>query len=100
MKGSILARPNLKLFVLAAILLLAVQDLLSRGHSQSTIVHARPRSSDRVSDETLHSWLVEATQANTPDAYMRISDEYYRRGEIKRALFFLRRAEQAADMDN
>ena len=64
MKGSILARPNLKLFVLAAILLLAVQDLLSRGHSQSTIVHARPRSSERVSDETLHSWLVEATQAD------------------------------------
>lgn len=100
MKGSILARPNLKLFVLAAILLLAVQDLVSRGHSQGTIVHARLRTNDRVSDETLHSWLVEATQVNSPDVYMRISDEYYRRGEVKRALFFLRRAEQLSDMDN
>jgi hypothetical protein len=100
MKGSVLARPNLKLFVLAAILLLAVQDLLSRGHSQSTVVHARLRTKERVSDQTLHTWLVEASQTTTPDVYMRISDEYYRRGEIKRALFFMRRAEQISDMDN
>ena len=97
MKGSVLIRPNLKLFILAAVLLLAVQDLASRGHSQGAIVHARPRTGDRVSDEMLRSWLADATEANTPDIYMRISDEYYRRGEIKRALFFLRRAEQIAD---
>ena len=100
MKGSVLARPNLKLFVLAAILLLAVQDLLSRGHSQGTIVHARVLTKERVSNETLHSWLVEASQSNSPDVYMRLSDEYYRRGEVKRALFFLRRAEQLSDMEN
>ena len=94
MKGSILVRPNLKLFILAAILLIAVQDLVTRGHSQSTTVQARGA---RVSEAVLQRWIAEASQSETPDVCMRLSDEYYRRGETRRALFFLRRAEQLAE---
>jgi hypothetical protein len=100
MKGSVLARPNLKLFVLAAILLLAIQDLVTRGHSQGAVVHARLRPNERVSEDTLRLWMMQAADSKTPDIYMRISDEYYRRGEIKRALFFLRRAEQMSDLED
>jgi hypothetical protein len=96
MKDRVLARPNLKLFLVAALLLLAVQDLATRGNSQSTVVHARLRG---VSDETLERWLTEAAQTTKPDVCVRLSDEYYRRGEIKRALFFLRRAEYLAEQE-
>ena len=99
MRGSVLARPNLKLFLIAAVLLLAVQDLVTRGHSQNNIVHARHRSKERVSDATLQRWLTEATEKPSPDVCVRISDEYYRRGEVKRALFFLRLAEQYGEAD-
>jgi len=97
MKGSVLARPNLKLFLLAAVLLLAVQDLVTRGHSQSTTVYARVRPGERVSEDVLRQWIAEASQSEAPDVCMRLSDEYYRRGELRRALFFLRRAEQLAE---
>ena len=99
MKDRVLARPNLKLFVFGAILLLAVQDVVTRGHSQSSMVHARQRERQPVSDATLQKWIEQACAATSSDLFVRISDEYYRRGEIKRAMFFLRQAEELADIE-
>lgn len=94
MKRSVLARPNLKIFLLGAVLLLAVQDMLTRGHSQSNLLaQARVRT---ASDELLDALRAEAVKHPTPEIYMRLSEQYQRRGDIKKALLFLRRAEKAA----
>lgn len=98
MKRSVLARPNLKFFLLGAILLLAVQDMLTSGHSQGNLLaQARVRTGTTASDELLDALRAEAIRKPTPEIYMQLSDQYQRRGDIKKALSFLRRAEKAAD---
>lgn len=98
MKRNVLARPNLKIFLLGAVLLLAVQDMLTRGHSQSNLLaQARVRTGANASDELLEALRAEAVKRPTPEIYMQISEQYQRRGDIKKALIYLRRAEKAAD---
>src|SRR5688572_3961986 len=98
MKRSVLARPNLKIFLVGAVLLLAVQDMLTRGHSQGNLLaQARVRTAGTVSDESLDALRMEAIKNPTPEIYMQLSEQYQRRGDIKKALNFLRRAEKAAD---
>ena len=98
MKRSVLARPNLKIFLLGAVLLLAVQDMLTRGHSQSNLLaQARVRTGTTASDELLEALRAEAIRHPTPEIYMQLSEQYHRRGDIKKALTFLRRAEKVAD---
>jgi hypothetical protein len=62
MRCSVLARPNLKLFLFGAVVLLIVQDLVTQGHSQTTVVHARARP---VPDQTLKEWLAQASESNS-----------------------------------
>lgn len=99
MKRSVLARPNLKIFLVGAVLLLAVQDMLTRGHSQGNLLaQARVRTAGTtVSDELLEALRMEAIRNPSPEIYMQLSEQYQRRGDIRKALSFLRRAEKAAD---
>ena len=95
MKGSVLARPNLKLFLLGALLLLALQDLLTRGHSQGTlVVHSRTRGNDATSEQQLNRLLARARQTPSSESYMQVSVEYERRGDMKKAVLYLRRAQK------
>lgn len=97
MKRGVLVRPNLRIFLLGALLLVVLQDVLMHGNSQTTIVVSARSNCPPPKDYSLSELLAQANTAPTPDLLMRLSDEYEQRGDLKKALFFLRRAERLAD---
>ena len=88
------------MILLGAILLLIVQHFIANGHSQATatqptLVFAREGAPDEL--ETL---IKAAAKNPSVQVYHRISAGYERRGEYRKAVQFLRRAEKLAQMQD
>ncbi|MEY2409065.1 MAG: hypothetical protein QOF48_1735, partial [Verrucomicrobiota bacterium] len=91
--NTVFVRPNLKAFLLGAVLLLLLQHLISSGLSQgSTPPRALTVNARELTDNDIQEILHHATEHPAPESYMRISQAYERRGDYKKALLFLRRA--------
>jgi len=99
MNNTVFVRPNLKVFLLGAVLLLVVQHLISSGHSQGPASRPIPANARELSDADLQEILREAAAKPTSTAYLRISRLYEQRGEHKKAILFLRRAEKLSQME-
>lgn len=100
MNNSVFVRPNLKVFLLGAVLLLVVQHLISSGHSQGPgASRPIPANARELSDGDLQGILRDAAAKPTSAAYMRISRLYEQRGEHKKAILYLRRAEKLNQME-
>ena len=100
MKGTVFVRPNLKVFVFGAILLLVVQHLITNVHSQATqskplIVNAR-----EVTDRDLQELINRAAEAPTTELFLRISHCFEKRGDYRQALFYMRRADKLSHLEN
>ena len=101
MNNTVFVRPNLKVFLLGAVLLLVVQHLISSGHSQgSGSPRPLPANAREISDSDLQALIREAATNPTSVAYQRISRLYEQRGEHKKALMYLRRAEKLNQMED
>ena len=99
MKSTVFVRPNLKVFVFGAILLLVVQHLITNVHSQATqsknlIVNAR-----EATDRDLQDLIKRAAEAPNTELFLRISHCFEKKGDYRRALYFTRRAEQMSHLD-
>lgn len=98
MKSTVFARPNLKMILLGAILLLVVQHFIANGHSQATATQpALVNAREGVTDE-LEILLKAAAEKPSAQIYRHISAAYEQRGEYRKAVLFLRRAEKLAQM--
>jgi hypothetical protein len=100
MKSTVFVRPNLKVFVFGAILLLLVQHLITNVHSQATqsrllIVNAR-----EATNRDLQELIQRAAEAPNTELYLRISHCFEKKGDYRRALYFMRRAEQMSHLEN
>ncbi len=97
--STVFVRPNLKGFFFGAILLLLVQHLISSGASQgpgsggAMIISAR-----ELSDGDIRELIRHASERPSADIYTLISNAYERRGDYRKALLFLRRAEKISQM--
>jgi tetratricopeptide (TPR) repeat protein len=95
MKSTLFVRPNLKMFLLGAVLLVAVQHLITIGLSQGDrssrlqLVDAR-----EMSEKDLRELIRQATESPSVENYLRVSRCFERRGEYRKALQYLRRAEK------
>jgi hypothetical protein len=100
MKGTLFARPNLKWFLLGAVLVSGVHQLTTTGRSAAPKL-ARPISlaNYRASDEEIDHLVAYAVQHPSPEIYFRVSRCYENRGELRRALFYLREAEKIEPKD-
>ena len=100
MRSAVLARPNLKFFAVGAMMMMLVQHILtngwSLGRSPSGLILAAHRS---ISDTELDGLLRQARELPSAGAYVRISRAYEYRGDFKRALQYLRRAEKLSASD-
>jgi hypothetical protein len=100
MKKSVLARPNLKIFVFGAVLVLIVQHLVNDGLSQNSgnsrpvLVHAR-----EVADPEVERILALVGRAPSSHIYARLSDHYEEKGEYRLALRYLRLATLMAEAE-
>jgi len=100
MNNTVFVRPNLKAFLLGAVLLLVVQHLISSGHSQgSGPSRPIPANARELTDADLQGLIRDAAANPTSAAYMRISRLYEQRGEHKKSLLLLRRAEKLSQME-
>ena len=95
MKTTVFVRPNLKVFLVGAILLVIVQQLITSVHSQApswppaASAHARD-----LTDAQLDELLKHAAEKPTAQIYTLISHCYEKRGEYRKAILYLRRAEK------
>jgi len=99
MKKSIFARPNLKMFLIAALGIAVVQDLITNGQGENSILTtwaAKPIDSERE----LRDLLQKAEQEPTSDVYARIGRLFERRGDLKNAQHYMRRAELLAEVED
>jgi tetratricopeptide (TPR) repeat protein len=95
MHGPVFVRPNLKMLMLGAVALLIVQHLISSAHSQAPALElAVPVNAREVSDEVLQGLIKLAAEKPSADAFLRISNCYEKRGDYRKALQYLRRAEK------
>jgi hypothetical protein len=98
MKGPLFVKPNLKWFLVGALLIAVVHQLTIQAHSQgpkfaSQIVDPHYRASN----DEMQQLLAHALEHPTAEAYLRLAACYQNRGEPRRALLFIREAEKTAD---
>jgi hypothetical protein len=100
MKGTLFARPNLKWFLVGALLVSCVHQLTTTGRSAAPRLATPVSLADyRASDEEIDQLLAYAIQHPSPEIYSRVSKCYENRGELRRALFYLRQAEKVEPND-
>jgi hypothetical protein len=93
MPNTVLARPNLKLFLLGAILIALLYDVISNAKTQASVFRSsNPRIVSFVSDQELEALIKEAANHPSAAAYTRISEAYEKRGNIRLAMRYFQMA--------
>ena len=91
MQSRILVKPNLKLILLGALLIAVLHDVFTSGKSESFRNH--PYRVTWLSDEELDELLEEVASAPNYAGYMLISEAYEKRGDIRKAMYYMRKAD-------
>jgi hypothetical protein len=100
MRATLFARPNLKWFLMGALLISGVHQLTTTGRSAAPKLAAPISLADyRASDEEIDQLVAYAAKHPSPEIYFRVSRCYENRGELRRALFYLRQAEKIEPKD-
>ncbi len=99
MKQVVLARPNLKLFLLGAIMLVLLEHFVIDVRCEGPML-VNARIVDPVAREAfLNSLLDQVRQNPTSELCSHISSVYEGQGDFKKAIVFLRQAEILAEME-
>jgi hypothetical protein len=100
MKSTVFARPNLKAFLLGAILIAVVQNFIANGNSQATLIHSRGSTGLMAGSENDLQQLLRAVEKGpTSQLYSCISRCYEKQGDMRKALFYLRKAQVLAQIE-
>jgi hypothetical protein len=100
MKSKVLARPNLKLFLLGAILVAVLQQFMINGDALGGItVQARSIQTAINDDSQLAGLLDKASKHPSCELYGQISYVYERRGDFRKALVYFRAAQVLAEAE-
>ena len=99
MKSKLLIRPNLKMFLMGALLIAVLQDLISNGQSETSILTVWAGHKTPTSAEELQQLMDRAEKEPTSELYVRISDCFERAGDLKNARLFLRRADALSELE-
>ncbi len=101
MKSAVFARPNLKVFLLGAILIAVVQDFIAKGRSQASVFPTTcPARPGALSPDNLDQLLADAALNPNSQAFLRISRWYEKRGEIRKAMTYLHQARKLAEVED
>ena len=100
MKSTVFVRPNLKMFLLGALLLVVIQHLIISGRSQGSMISALPVEAREAGSNDIHQLLRVAAEQPSSEVYGRLSACFEKRGEYKKALMYLRKAEKARETED
>jgi hypothetical protein len=99
MKNAIFARPNLKVFLLGAMLIVVVQALVG-GDEQDDAIPGVFGSSPVVSwTGNIDELMEEASTHPSSSVFLRISHYYEKQRDYKKAIHYLQRAEKLARLE-
>ncbi|HXG46569.1 MAG TPA: hypothetical protein VNO52_03015 [Methylomirabilota bacterium] len=99
MKQSVLARPNLKLFLLGAMLVIVVQGLVGGNSPDKASGGVITRSQVASWTSDIDELLQEANAHPSSSVYTRISHYYERQRDYKKAISYLQKAERMARVE-
>jgi hypothetical protein len=99
MNSTVFVRPNLKLLMLGGVLLLLVQHVSSTVLSQGSSATYQLSARETATSEMHHLLRLAANQP-TSEIFMRLSVCFEKRGEFKKALIYLRRADQQRESED
>lgn len=92
MRSTILVKPNLKLILLGALLIAVLHDMFINAKSQASSIRGHHYRVSWLSDSEL-ARLIDRVDANPNSAgYMMISEVCQKRGEMRKAMYFLKKA--------
>jgi hypothetical protein len=102
MRSTIFVRPNLKLFLLAAVLLAAAHNLIWSGRSEASvlIVSGRTAGDRALLQQELDQLLVEVRERPRSESLFRIGTCYERLGQFREASRFFRKATLVAEQED
>ena len=92
MQSRILVKPNLKLILLGALLIAVLHDVFTSGRSQPYFRQSQFRAS-WLSDKEFGDLIEEAETYPSSSAYMLISQMYEKRGDMRKAILYIRKAD-------
>ena len=95
MKSKLFVRPNLKLFLLGAMLIALARDFAFNGPVEASGLTYTPGLT-KLTEADLQKYIADAEKKTDPELFMRISYAFEKRGEPKKALLYLRKAERCA----
>ena len=99
MKSKLFVRPNLKLFALGAILIALVHDFALNGPMDASGLSYTPGLS-KISEEELQKYIRVAENKADPEMFTRISYAFEKRGDPRKALLYLRKAERCTPAED
>ena len=100
MKSTIFVRPNLKMFLLGAVVLLVVQHVISGGLSRASgLVRPVTRQAGYAAESDVEKLLEQSKEKPNSALFLRISRCYEEQHDYRKALSFLRKAEKIAQTE-
>ena len=100
MKSTVFVRPNLKVILFGALMVTVVQHLIISGHSQGSTTLPLPINAREIESHDMRELIRQAVENPTSAAYMRLSVCFEKRGEYRKALIYLRRADQLRESED
>src|SRR5262245_52600387 len=100
MKRTLFVRPNLKLIFVGALLVIVVQHLIISGHSQGSFTGSFPVNAREVAPDDLRDLLRQAVEKPSSVSYSKLSACFEKRGDYRKALIYLRRADQLREIED
>lgn len=101
MHNTVLARPNLKLILLGALLLALGYDFLSNGKTQASVFRpTNPHMAAVLTDDELAALVREAESKPSASVFAQISEAYQKRGDVRKARHYLRKADVYERIEN
>jgi len=96
MRKSILVKPDLKLIVLGALMIAVLHDVFTKGMSEPSALLNQQYSVAWLSDAELARLVEQVDASPYSSGYLLISEAYEKRGDMRKALYYVRKAEAIA----
>src|SRR5687767_16008220 len=93
MRSTILIKPNLKLILLGALMIAVLHDVFTSGKSETSSFRDQQYRACWLSEAELIQLIDSVDAAPRAAGYLLISEAYERRGDIRKALHYLKKAE-------
>jgi hypothetical protein len=88
------------MILLGAILIAVMHDVFTKGMSETSALIEQPHNVAWISDRDLTRLIDDIDSSPNSTGYLLISRAYEKRGNIKKAMYYIRKAEAIAPLED